>query len=354
MTQHDKYMLRCIELARLGAGYVAPNPMVGSVLVYNERIIGEGYHQLYGQAHAEVNCINSVAQEDIHLISASTLYVSLEPCAHYGKTPPCADLVVRNNIPIVVVGCRDPFNEVNGKGIEKLERAGIQVIMGVQEKACLDLNKRFFTFHKQRRPYIVLKWAQSMNGKIASSSGERLLISNDYSNREVHKWRSEEAAIIVGTNTALLDNPSLNNRLWNDVQPIRLIVDMELKLPKSLNIFNQKQRTIIFNLHTHSLENGHKADSLSESEIVYYQVSNDSSLVHQIITACYQLNIQSLLVEGGARLLQSFIDDDYRDETRVITNEVLFVDTGLTAPALTGNPGFTKHLLNDRIDYYRK
>ncbi|MEX6686319.1 bifunctional diaminohydroxyphosphoribosylaminopyrimidine deaminase/5-amino-6-(5-phosphoribosylamino)uracil reductase RibD [Danxiaibacter flavus] len=354
MTQHDKYMLRCIELARLGAGHVAPNPMVGSVLVHNDRIIGEGYHQLYGQAHAEVNCINSVAREDVHLINGSTLYVSLEPCAHYGKTPPCADLIIRNNIPVVVVGCRDPFNEVNGKGIEKLEKAGIQVITGVKEKACLDLNKRFFTFHTQHRPYIVLKWAQSMNGKIASESAERLLISNDYSNRKVHKWRSEEAAILVGTNTALLDNPSLNNRFWNDVQPIRMVIDMDLRLPESLNIYNKKQHTIIFNLHMHSLEVNSKANSLQNDEVAYYRVSNDSSLVHQIVTACYQLNIQSILVEGGAKLLQSFIDEGYWDETRIITNEHLFVETGLPAPAVTGHHVFTEQVFNDRIDYFRK
>ncbi|MBC7722390.1 MAG: bifunctional diaminohydroxyphosphoribosylaminopyrimidine deaminase/5-amino-6-(5-phosphoribosylamino)uracil reductase RibD, partial [Pedobacter sp.] len=214
-------MFRCLELAVLGKGNVAPNPMVGSVLVHEGRIIGEGYHQLYGQPHAEVNCINSVAENDKYLIPQSTLYVSLEPCSHFGKTPPCSDLIIKHDIKKVVVGCRDSYEEVNGKGIENLQQNGVEVVLGILENDCKNLNKRFFTFHTKKRPFIILKWAETANGKIASNTNERLLISNDFSNRVVHKWRSEEGAILVGTKTASLDNPSLNNRLWHGKNPIR-------------------------------------------------------------------------------------------------------------------------------------
>jgi diaminohydroxyphosphoribosylaminopyrimidine deaminase/5-amino-6-(5-phosphoribosylamino)uracil reductase len=324
--QHKQYMSRCVELARLGAGYVAPNPMVGAVLVYNGQIIGEGYHQRYGQAHAEVNCIASVKREYRPLISRSILYVSLEPCAHFGKTPPCADLIIRENIPVVVIGCRDPFKEVNGKGIEKLKAAGVEVITGIMERECLELNQRFFTFHTQYRPYIVLKWAQTGDGKIGST-GERLYISNEYSNRLVHKWRSEEAAILVGTNTALWDDPELTTRLWDGPSPVRLVVDMELRLPDTLKLFDHKIRTIVFNTIKHE-----EADNL-----LYYQVTNDVSLVQQIVHALYNLNIQSVLVEGGARLLQSFIDEGIWDEIRRISNPQLIVQNGLPAPHFNNN-----------------
>lgn len=328
-------MTRCIELARLGAGYVAPNPMVGAVLVYEGRIIGEGYHQRYGEAHAEVNCVASVKAEDRSLIVKSMLYVSLEPCSHYGKTPPCVDLILREKISIVVIGCRDVFKLVDGKGIEKLKAAGVEVILGVMEKECKELNKRFFTFHSQHRPYIVLKWAQTGDGKIAPPNplkGEReepdnrkrLLISNEFSNRLVHKWRSEEASILVGTNTALQDNPELTTRLWEGPSPIRLVVDMDLRLPASLKLFNGEVRTIVFNSIKHE----------EESKIMYYQVTHDVSLVQQIVNALYHLNIQSVLVEGGARSLQSFIDKGMWDEVRRISNPQLVVHSGLQAPVL--------------------
>jgi diaminohydroxyphosphoribosylaminopyrimidine deaminase / 5-amino-6-(5-phosphoribosylamino)uracil reductase len=207
MTYEELYMHRCLELARSGAGSVAPNPMVGAVLVYENRIIGEGYHQQYGRAHAEPNCIAAVKEQDKHLIERSTLFVSLEPCAHFGKTPPCADLIIENKIPGVIIGCRDPFVEVNGKGIEKLRAAGIQVQLGVLENECRKLNKRFFTFHTQHRPYIILKWAQTLDNKVANEDYSRVPISNEYTNRLVHQWRSEEMAIAVGTNTALYDDP---------------------------------------------------------------------------------------------------------------------------------------------------
>jgi diaminohydroxyphosphoribosylaminopyrimidine deaminase/5-amino-6-(5-phosphoribosylamino)uracil reductase len=343
MKIHEQYMHRCLELAKLGSGNVAPNPMVGAVLVHEGRIIGEGYHQQYGKAHAEVNCINNVAGEDRYLISRSVLYVSLEPCAHLGKTPPCADLIIKHEIPKVVIGIRDPFKDVNGKGIEKLLAAGIEVTCDVLKNECLELNKRFFTFHTQHRPYIILKWAQTADAKIGSGTGERLMISNEYTNRLVHKWRSGEAAILIGTNTALNDDPSLNVRSWKGNDPVRLIVDMNLRLPSSLRVFNKKQRTIVFNTLRH------EADDL----LSYYQVANDAGIVHQVLNACYGLSIQSILVEGGAKLLQSFIEDNSWDEARIITNTMMNAGTGLAAPILSNALEVQKEtILTDTIAYF--
>jgi diaminohydroxyphosphoribosylaminopyrimidine deaminase / 5-amino-6-(5-phosphoribosylamino)uracil reductase len=343
MTNDLKYMHRCIQLAKLGAGYVAPNPMVGAVLVYEERIIGEGYHKGYGQAHAEVNCINSVSEEDKHLIPVSTLYVSLEPCAHYGKTPPCSTLIIHQGISKVVIGCRDPFKEVAGKGIEQLQNAGIDVTVGILENECKELNKRFLTFHTQHRPYIILKWAQTANGKIAASTDKRLLVTNEFTNRIVHKWRSEEMGILVGTNTAIIDNPELTNRLWSGRSPVRLIVDMQLRLSPSLKIFNQQQPTIIFNALRHD-ENG---------KVMYYQVTEDVSILYQILNASYQSNIQSIIVEGGAKLLQSFIDEWLWDEGRIITNEIFYIENGLSAPQLSNYYfSHSENIFSDRINYY--
>jgi diaminohydroxyphosphoribosylaminopyrimidine deaminase/5-amino-6-(5-phosphoribosylamino)uracil reductase len=338
-----KYMHRCLELAKLGAGAVAPNPMVGAVLVHEDRIIGEGYHREYGKAHAEVNCVARVGEEDRKLIPASTLYVSLEPCSHFGKTPPCTDLIIREQIPRVVVGCRDPFKEVAGKGIEKLRLAGCLVTVGVLERECKELNKRFLTFHTAHRPYVILKWAQTANGKIGSSGNERLLITNAFTDRYVHKWRSQEMGILIGTNTALLDNPRLTNRLWNGKSPVRLVVDMHLRLPPSLKIFDGEEPTVVFNALQHN----------AEGAIKYYQVTEDVSIVHQILNACYEQGIQSIIVEGGARALQSFIDGGIWDEARVITNETLNADKGLPAPEFFGGTlVLSENIFSDRIDYY--
>jgi len=349
-------MHRCIELANLGAGNVAPNPMVGAILVYEDRIIAEGYHEKYGGPHAEPNCIAAVKEEDRHLISQATMYVSLEPCSHFGKTPPCADLIITNKIPKVVIGCRDPFKEVDGKGIEKLQAAGIEVEPGILENECRELNKRFFTFHMQHRPYIILKWAETANGKIAallnsakegnanSSTRKRLPISNEFTNRLVHKWRSEEAAILIGTTTALTDDPALTTRLWKGNDPVRLIVDMDLKLPHSLKIFNGEARTIVINKIKHE----------ENDKILYYQVTEDVNLVHQIINSLYQLRILSVIVEGGARLLQSFIDEEMWDEARLITNEELITDNGLNAPVLSNQKLVeSQKLFSDQIKIYR-
>jgi diaminohydroxyphosphoribosylaminopyrimidine deaminase/5-amino-6-(5-phosphoribosylamino)uracil reductase len=377
-------MRRCLELALLGAGQVAPNPMVGSVLVYSdpgtgeERIIGEGYHERYGERHAEANCIASV--KETQLIARSTIYVSLEPCAHFGKQPPCADLIIGEQIPRVVAGCRDPFPQVNGKGIEKLRAAGVEVEVGVLEAECMEVNRRFFTFHTKHRPYIVLKWVQSADGKIGGGIGVtgeggrtgggigvtgeggrvgggigtrgeagrpeagRTFISNEYSNRLVHKWRAEEEAILVGTRTAIMDDPALTVRLWNGPDPIRLVIDKELRLPSSLQLFDGKVRTIVFNLLKH--EEGGKVE--------WYRLSPDSSLVHQLCVALTRLKITSVLVEGGARLLQSFIEEGCWDEARVITNNELVIPGGLPAPELREARLERKETLaGDTVWYYR-
>ena len=337
-------MRRCLELAKLGAGNVAPNPMVGAVLVYNSRIIGEGYHERYGEAHAEPNCIASVKEEDKNLIPGSVLYVSLEPCVHYGKTPPCADLIIKNKIPKVVIGCHDPFTEVNGKGIEKLLAAGIEVVQSILEQECKELNKRFLTFHTQHRPYIILKWAQTANGTIGSDNKSRLYITNEFTNRLVHKWRSEEAAILIGTNTALIDNPELTTRSWTGNNPIRLVVDMDLKLPSSLKIFDGKVKTIVFNELKHEDRNN----------LLFYQVTEDANLVHQITNALYQLKIQSVLVEGGAKLLQSFIDEGMWDEASIITNEELTINGRLYSPKLILCSKIEEQkIFSDKIEFFK-
>jgi len=338
----EQYMWRCVELAKLSAGNVAPNPMVGAVLVCENKIIGEGFHQKYGEAHAEVNCVNSVAEINKPLIEKSTIYVSLEPCAHHGKTPPCADLIIKNKIKRVVIGCQDIYKEVAGKGIEKLQNAGVEVVTGILENECRNLNKRFFTFHQKQRPYIILKWAQSANGKIGSEK-ERILISNDYTNRIVHKWRSEESAILVGTNTALIDDPSLTTRLWNGKNPVRIVIDTQLKLPLTLSVFNKAANTLIFNFFKNATENN-----------LTYIKADPANFIGKTLSALYELNIQSVLIEGGAKTLQSFIDRGLWDEARIITNEEMVMENGISAPELKDFVLIDEDkYFNDRIHYYR-
>jgi len=349
MNSLETYMQRCIQLATLGAGQVAPNPMVGAVLVYRDRIIGEGYHRKYGGPHAEVNCINSVAEEDASLIADSDLYVSLEPCAHFGKTPPCADLIIKHKIKRVFIGCRDPFEEVNGKGIEKLQAAGVDVRCGVLEPDCIALNKTFFTFHAKRRPYILLKWAQSADGfigaKTQSNATERVFISNELTNRMVHKWRSESAAILVGTETALMDDPSLTTRLWKGKNPVRLVIDRSLRLPETLKIFDRSVPTIIFN----------DLQSSEEEGLIYYDLEGTGKLLETVCKALYERNINSVMVEGGARLLQSFIDAYLWDEARIITNKNLLLHDGVQAPVLNGGSIVTRDTyLNDEVVMVRR
>jgi diaminohydroxyphosphoribosylaminopyrimidine deaminase/5-amino-6-(5-phosphoribosylamino)uracil reductase len=343
---HETYMQRCIELARKGAGSVAPNPMVGAVLLYNNEIIGEGWHQRYGEAHAEVNCVGQAVQNgQTGKLQKSTLYVSLEPCAHFGKTPPCSDLIIKHKIPKVVIGCRDPFKEVDGKGIEKLKTAGVEVVVDVLKDECIELNKRFFTFHQQQRPYVILKWAQTNNGVIGSTTAERLLISNELNNRLVHQWRSEEAAILVGSKTALLDDPQLTNRYWPaEKQPVRLVLDRQLQLPSSLKLFNGEANTVVLN----------DVKQTNEGTLQYEQLSGNGSVVQQVLQALHQRKLNSVLVEGGAELLQHFINEGLWDEARIITNNELVVEAGVKAPQLQNELQTNKQQLgSDSICWYK-
>ena len=340
----EQFMQRCIQLASLAKGKVAPNPVVGAVLVHQGRIIGEGFHQRFGEAHAEVNCINSVMKEDVPLIKDSALYVSLEPCAHFGKTPPCSSLIIEKEIKKVVIGCRDSFKEVSGKGIAQLKEAGIEVITGVLEKECIELNRYFFCFHEMKRPYIILKWAQSANSKIGADDEKRILISNEYSNRLVHQWRSEIAAILVGTQTAIKDNPSLTTRLWKGKNPVRIIIDKNLQLPASSNVFSGEADTIVFN----------KIKNEQLGHCIFITIQEDDFL-NQILVELYQRNIQSLLVEGGSKTLQAFIDAGLWDEARVITNTHLNIEKGTAAPQLT--QAVLQHqeiIFNDLINWYKR
>ncbi len=336
-------MYRCLQLARLGAGNTAPNPMVGALLVYENSIIGEGYHQQYGQAHAEVNCINSVTAADKKLVEKSTLYVSLEPCSHFGKTPPCADLIIKNKIPNVIIGCRDSYTEVDGRGIEKLKTAGINTIVGVLEKEALELNKRFFTFHQLQRPFIILKWAQTADEQIAGKEDERIFITNAFTNRLVHQWRSEEAAILVGTTTALKDDPALTTRLYTGKDPVRLVIDRNNRLPSSLKLFDGKTKTIVFN------EEREAAGAM----LSYYKIRKGEDSIKQVLKKLYELKIQSVIIEGGAGILQSFIDDNIWDEATVITNTNMTIGEGIAAPLLQDQIATaTENIGTDKIQYF--
>jgi len=322
----ELFMSRCIQLATLGAGSVAPNPMVGAVLVHEGRIIGEGYHRIYGQAHAEVNCINSVQPADRHLIPAATIYVSLEPCAHYGKTPPCANLIVAENIREVVIGCVDTFSAVAGKGISILENAGITVRTGILEAQCRALNSRFFTFHEQKRPYIILKWAQCQAGYMGSEDGHPVRISNQYTDRLVHRWRSEESSILVGSGTAVMDNPRLNNRLWTGKDPLRIVIDPKQKVPHTHHLYDESQPTFFFSGNT----------------------------LTQLMQELHEQRVLSVIVEGGAGTLTRFIAEGLWDEARVIRGAIT-LPGGLSAPRLTKAKLTTEtSLLGDHIFIYHR
>ena len=335
-------MQRCLHLAQLGEGNVAPNPMVGAVLVHADTIIGEGYHKEFGKAHAEVMCFQSVKEEQQHLISEATLYVSLEPCSHFGKTPPCADLIIKHKIPRVVVGCADPFAEVSGRGIQKLREAGVAVEVSILEKECRALNKRFVTFQEKQRPYIVLKWAQTADGKIGRIV-ERIGISNGYTARRVHRMRSQNMSILVGTNTALADDPELTTRLWPGKDPVRLVLDKTLRLPQSLKLFNRQQQTIIFNLLKEE----------TTPNLSYVQLKEERNLIVEMMQALTALKLQSVLVEGGAQLLQSFINAGLWDEAVVITNQQLILQKGITAPELAQHRLLrTETIFSDTIHTY--
>ena len=336
-------MQRCLQLARTGIGNVAPNPMVGAVLVYKDVIIGEGYHEKFGEPHAEVNCINSVKEENREFIKSSRLFVSLEPCAHFGKTPPCSQLIIKENIPEVIIGCGDSYKEVAGKGIQQLEQAGVRVTTPFLENECREINNRFFTFHEKKRPYIILKWAQSFDGKIAANSDERTIITNDFTNKLVHSWRSEESAILVGTQTALKDNPSLTSRLWPGKNPVRIVIDKNLVLVESLNVFNNEAPTLIFNTIKDYQKDGIEWIKISEETIL-----------KQMLAELYQRNIQSVIIEGGTKTLQHFIDSDLWDEARVITNTKMQIGKGIAAPISKNFLLQSQETLeDDLVSYYK-
>ncbi len=340
-----KFMKRCLELASLGLGTAAPNPLVGSVIVNKGKIIGEGYHHQCGQAHAEVNAINSVKNQD--LLKDSTLYVNLEPCAHYGKTPPCAELIVQKQIPRVVIACKDPFAQVAGKGIEILRKGGCLVDLGILETEGRELNRRFFTYHEKKRPYIILKWAETMDGFIdidrnLSESIEPYWITNNLSKILVHKWRTEESAFMVGANTAKNDNPRLTAREWEGRNPIRVLADRDLSLPRSLHLFNNEAETIVFNQHTNE-----KREQLS-----FVKIDFTKNMPAQVLEKLYQNEIQSLVIEGGRKLLEKFITNNLWDEARVFTGNRYF-KKGTKAPEFNAEAISETMVGDSRLRIYR-
>ncbi|WP_295798331.1 bifunctional diaminohydroxyphosphoribosylaminopyrimidine deaminase/5-amino-6-(5-phosphoribosylamino)uracil reductase RibD [Mucilaginibacter sp.] len=330
MVQHEKYMRRCLELAALGLGAVSPNPMVGAVVVLDDKIIGEGYHQKYGEAHAEVNAINQVINKfpnSAELLQQSTIYVSLEPCAHYGKTPPCADLIIKHQIPNVVIGCRDPFAQVDGKGIEKLQAAGVNVTLGILQAECQWLNRCFFTRVQKHRPYIILKWAQTPDGFFAPVDNSQFWITGPEARKLVHQWRTEEDAILVGKKTAAIDNPQLNVRYAQGKAPKRVVIDRRLELNPDLNLFDQSVETFIFNEVKTDVDGKNKYIALEDFERYVPQY---------ILFQLYLQDIQSVIIEGGAKTLNSFIEAGLWDEARIFTGEKE-LKQGIKAPAINGH-----------------
>jgi len=327
------FMQRCLDLALLGMGDVAPNPMVGCVIVHDGIIIGEGYHEKYGQPHAEVNAIRSVKKQE--LLARSTLYVSLEPCAHFGKTPPCSDLIIENRIPRVVIGTIDPFAKVAGKGIERMQNAGIDVEVGVLENECREQNRRFFTFHEKKRPYILLKWAQTLDGFIDTDRTETqhpTWITNSLSKRLVHKQRSEESAILIGTNTAAYDNPALTVREWTGNQPVRMVIDRTGRLDLGLHIFDGKALSWVFT-------NQEKADI---ENLQFIMIDFNQNTLPELLSELFQRDILSVIVEGGGQLLTSFLKADLWDEAFIYTGNQFF-GKGVAAPHISGETiGFEK------------
>jgi len=325
----------------MGQGNTGTNPMVGAVIVYNGKIISEGYHKKYGELHAEANAINSV--KDKSLIRKSTLYVNLEPCSHLGKTPPCSELIIKNKIPQVIIGTIDPNSLVSGKGLNKLNDSGIEVITGVLENKSIELNKRFFTFYRKKRPYIILKWAQTIDGYIDIARKNKqqpqlAWISNKISRMLVHKWRAEEHAILVGTNTALLDNPQLNIRFWHGNNPLRIVLDRNLRLPANLHLFDKTLNTIVFT----------EKKEQSDGKIEYIKINFSENMLEEILKILFHKEIQSVLVEGGKMLLDSFIEKKIWDEARVFVGNKEFKE-GTRAPVIPAEPKQVIHMANDRL-----
>lgn len=335
MLKDEKYMHICLGLASLGYPNALPNPLVGSVIVYNDEVIGKGYHAQYGSHHAEVNAINSV--EDKSLLKKSTLYVNLEPCSHTGKTPPCADLIIKYKIPKVVIGCLDTYSKVSGKGIQKLENAGIEVITGVLKDDCISINRRFFTFHDDKRPYIILKWAQTNDGFMAPLKQDKpYWISSPESKELVHQWRAVETAILVGYNTALKDNPSLTVREIDGKNPIRFVIDKDNTLPKNLKVFNSHSPTLVI------------TENKSEENHIKVDFNN---FIEDLLPKLYNQSIYSIIIEGGAKTLSDFINSNAWDEARVFTSENNLKE-GLKSPVLGFESDFSEEIGTDTLHYY--
>jgi diaminohydroxyphosphoribosylaminopyrimidine deaminase/5-amino-6-(5-phosphoribosylamino)uracil reductase len=338
MTPDELFMQRALELAQLGTGQVSPNPRVGCVIVHDNKIIGEGWHQKFGEAHAEVNAINSVKDQSV--LKKSTVYVNLEPCSHFGKTPPCVDLLIKHHVKKVVIANLDSNPLVQGQGIKKLKDVGIETITGVLEKEGYELNKRFFTFIDKQRPYIILKWAQTADGFIAQKNFESKWISNEFSRQLVHRWRSEEDAVLVGTRTASHDNPSLTVRDWTGRNPIRIVMDRFLRLNSHLQLFDKKEKTICYNVLKHEEHKNLLLVRIDENNFL-------DELVHDL----FKRNIQSVIVEGGAQTLQLFIEANLWDEARVFTSPRAFGE-GIGAPSLKGKIGAQQNIDSDRLEYF--
>jgi diaminohydroxyphosphoribosylaminopyrimidine deaminase/5-amino-6-(5-phosphoribosylamino)uracil reductase len=320
-------MQRALELAALGSGLVSPNPMVGCVIVYKDQIIGEGWHKKYGGPHAEVNAIETVKNKNV--LRDSTAYVTLEPCSHFGKTPPCADLLIRHQIKKVVICNSDPFPEVNGKGIQKLKDAGIEVITRVLEKKGRHLNRRFFTSVEKKRPYVILKWAETADGFVAKSDGKPLNISGNLSQMHSHKWRTEEDAILVGSKTVLNDNPSLTARKWTGKNPIRIIIEGQVSLPANSHIFDDSVKTLVFT----------QKDRPDKENLSFIKIEEGTNLIDFILTELHKVNIRSLIVEGGPRLHQLFFENGSYDELRLLKSKALILKEGIESAVLP------KHLI---------
>ena len=336
-------MLRALQLAKNGLGSTYPNPMVGCVIVYNDKIIGEGWHHQAGQAHAEVNAIESV--KDKALLKNSTIYVTLEPCSHFGKTPPCADRIIAEGIPRVVVGSTDPNPKVSGNGIKKLQDAGCEVVNGVLENQCREINKRFFTFQTKNRPFIILKWAENSNRLIAPLSKDHqapVWITNIFSRQIAHKMRAQEQAILIGTNTAHSDNPSLTTRDWHGASPLRIIIDRRGVLSLDLNAFDGHAKTLVFT----------EVDIDNTETIRYKKVDFNNDLPNQICETLYELNIQSLIIEGGAQTLQHFIAANLWDEAYIFSGATSFSE-GIAAPTISGRIITETSLVQDQLTIYK-
>ncbi len=340
-------MQRCFDLARLGAGRTSPNPMVGAVLTYRNRIIGEGYHQAYGQAHAEVNAVNSVKESDRHLLPYSTLYVSLEPCNIHRNTPPCTLLILQERIPRVVISYIDHTPGVDGSGVARLREAGVDVVVGVLRQSGQQLSQARNTFVQEHRPYIILKYAQSADGFFAPEDNVQQWLSNAYSKRLVHKWRSEVDAILVGANTVLADNPRLNNRLYFGASPCRIILDRDASLPGGLNVFDGAQPTLVFSEHL-SAKAGERPANTERILLPF-----DDQLLPELLRRLASQNISTLLVEGGLKTMQRFLNEGLWDEARVFTAEKT-IGKGRPAPTLPCPAERSFALGSDRLQWYRR